>query len=1158
MRVPLKRVLFVTSLVLLQKSFFLIPSVMAQVANEADFINALTTTSPGGVINVSPNIEINFSTAAGITSQNGLIINGNGSSFIRTSNDRFFSSSVDFGGFQNIAFKGGQVSNSSGGAVLITSDLTGNISNTIFDGNTISISGGSDGFGTALYIDGDFNGNLLNSIFSENKGISTTWQSESRGALTLIRNINGKISDSIFANNTLDNNIASGAALHVTATLTEGIFSSSFENNRIKYADISVGGAVFIHSLLGGINDTKFLGNQIIGGPNAQESGGAALSLVFLSGGIHSSQFDNNEITTHANDTLGGAVYIQAKLEGGIYDSSFTNNSAHITSYDITGIPHNFPVGGGAASITHLDGNITSSFFENNIYEFDHDFLGNGGALNITLFTGSIVNSEFKNNSIITSGQGIVSGGAVSIAESYEYEIRDSKFIGNKAINTNNSPSGGALGGAIFFSRFSGPSYNNITITGSEFNANAALIGNGIGYGGALYGEAISSLKIENTNFLNNEVNGLGGAIYINTYDMFNSMPNGLGEVTLSATQGQETIFSGNKDNNGANSIYFGRNSSYLLGMGLGQTASNVNYSLLVSGAGTVSLLDPITTDMDSGMNFSMTRDISLGDGLFQWGGKNNLSVIGGGAATINLTSGKTVFEDDFTLVSASQTPMSVILGGSHNLAFYSSRPGSLAFFNFTSGDIASSLLNLHSGTSIEVTVRSLVGFENRYLVSDGIGATNSDIAGVQLIQTSELSLSLDNSVTDQLWLLVKYKPDIPEGGNTGGNNSGEENCITGCHGFDALQQWLLNSTYGRSLSDQQFIIFKQDLNSAPPEAAVSLGNLNIKNHVHITDHAMESAFNPSVTGQNRVRILASQVDLGNNTEHDIALKNYSSFLWGSAFGNFSRMSNYKGFSGVDADLYGVLGGLTWQVDPNFGVSGYLGYSSTQYDYSSIHASADSEGFHSGLLGHLKTNWFDIKGKLGYSHFRNDLSRWPAFLGTSTSTYNQNIYSSGFELSKTFSFDLYKLRPFAGLNYVYMRQSSILEEGGYLASRVNGTDAYNLTSSLGAAVSYDHHFSDNRKLTSYISLGWNHEFGDRQLKARTHFLAPLAVQGCAPVLYDVKSFIQDKDTLVGGFGFSMNFDYSQNIFYSLSADYQAEIGKNYNNHSGVVRFSVNF
>ena len=717
--------------------------------SQAELQEAFKNAASGDTIVLDSNINItsglNVSSGNKYVSidGNGFVLDGGGKGYI-------YGFPRHMGQITNITFQNGKTGDGGGGFIfgsLTAPDSSADaLSNSNFYNNTSSLYGGAvtiatggqdgkvignvrsnnwvgnktSGAGGALAIGvGGMYGDLINNTFTDNTAGNYA------GAFGINGSLYGNAVDSNFERNTAANY---GGAIGFSGKMIGNILGTVFVDNVSKN---QYGGAVGIAGVMtGDIVDSRFSGNSsgTFGGAvgvygnildgviknsvfenNTAATYGGAIGLRGdLSGGIDGSTFTGNSATRES----GGALYLTGSLKGGINNSEFTGNTALASG----------KTGGAVSVVKDLTDGISASSFNRN------KAAGHGGAIYIGgNQSGGISGSTFEGNES-TAG----SGGGLYLAGTFQGGLTDSVFRNNQAKLS---------GGALYFAKsFEGG------ISGSNFEDNYSAANGGAAYFAAGLGGGIT-----NSQFLNNSSDGLGGALYLNTTTAWASP-----ELSLQADLGRQTIFSGNSDKYGANSIYIGYG---------GSGSSQVSPVLSITGQGAVALMDPLRVELNNNKSFTLNREDESGLGLFIWGGENTLSTTGSGSSSIGLLSGLSQVLKNFTVKNI-QGVMNLAFGGGHTLGLnLVGRDPNQAMFDFTGN--SKGQLTIAPNTVIKAG-RSASAYSGRYLMIDGYALTEEELANFVLENVPgkvQMKLEYDPD-SKKLWLVVEYTPD-GSGGTT-------------------------------------------------------------------------------------------------------------------------------------------------------------------------------------------------------------------------------------------------------------------------------------------------------------------------------------------------------------------------------------------------------
>ncbi|TWT90328.1 Autotransporter beta-domain protein [Pseudobythopirellula maris] len=234
-------------------------------------------------------------------------------------------------------------------------------------------------------------------------------------------------------------------------------------------------------------------------------------------------------------------------------------------------------------------------------------------------------------------------------------------------------------------------------------------------------------------------------------------------------------------------------------------------------------------------------------------------------------------------------------------------------------------------------------------------------------------------------------------------------------------------------------------------------------------------------------------------TSHRAWISGYG--LGGSAQGD----GNADGFS------YG-LGGTQFAVEESIsrnwaaGIWGNMAWGSVDGD--TLGERADIENYHFGghLVGYDGCDYWIALAGAGYD--KADIRRNINVGATATARGNMDGWQaiSYLERGRSVRHCGWNVQPYAALQYVYLRQNSLVETGaGALNLAIGGVDAHSFRSIMGGRFSTDRHLRNGRRLTPELRAAWIHEFLDTNQVVSNNFAIGGAGAGFAVRGVDLKS-----------------------------------------------------
>ncbi|EKT55374.1 autotransporter domain-containing protein [Providencia burhodogranariea] len=210
---------------------------------------------------------------------------------------------------------------------------------------------------------------------------------------------------------------------------------------------------------------------------------------------------------------------------------------------------------------------------------------------------------------------------------------------------------------------------------------------------------------------------------------------------------------------------------------------------------------------------------------------------------------------------------------------------------------------------------------------------------------------------------------------------------------------------------------------------------------------------------------------------------------WAKLLGNWSRASHDGNATSFDASTYGVIVGLDKILNENnlkLGVA--TGYTRTSLSGNNAHA--DSDNYHVALYGGQQIGDLSLRGGLGRTWHRNEISRTTHYLAQrdkNNAKYNSSTSQAFIEAGYTINTQVMDLEPFANVSYVSTNNDSFTEKGG--AASLQGKKQHINSSSSTMGLRADRKFSLTETNSVKLSgeLGWTHQYNDPEREAKLRF-----------------------------------------------------------------------
>ena len=459
-----------------------------------------------------------------------------------------------------------------GGAIFVEGDNT-----QIKDSNfTINIA--LTGDGGAIYVGGAIA--AKNTVISGIKS-SITQAVNGQGGCVYINGPDTTIKDSDLA---MSHSGKEGGAVYING------LNAKINNTNISRTSSNLdGGAVYINKA------NAIIENSNIKWSNATRYGGG-ICIVGDKAIVKNSTFNwtyaKKSSTTYANDSLGGAIYIDGKNTK-IEDSKFENSSAYrggmiylkgtycnVINSSLTN-GYSFDDGGAFYS-TGSNSNVYDSNFTNN------EAKGDGGAIYWSAAKyNDVVGCIFTNNTAHSDPGhgGTKGGGAIYFSENgANCNVKNSKFFNNSA-----QTSSKADGGAILWDKSSNCLIDNCLFDGN-YATTTKPTGNWV-QGGVLYARPTSNFIITNSVFQNCWSLWEAGALYLQQQGTANKGYTLINNTFINNTAKGNTTGSNNLGG-GAILLKDLNNAEFINNTFINNTANFGGAISYVTGSGTITMIN--------------------------------------------------------------------------------------------------------------------------------------------------------------------------------------------------------------------------------------------------------------------------------------------------------------------------------------------------------------------------------------------------------------------------------------------------------------------------------------------------------------------------------------------------------------------------------------
>ena len=206
---------------------------------------------------------------------------------------------------------------------------------------------------------------------------------------------------------------------------------------------------------------------------------------------------------------------------------------------------------------------------------------------------------------------------------------------------------------------------------------------------------------------------------------------------------------------------------------------------------------------------------------------------------------------------------------------------------------------------------------------------------------------------------------------------------------------------------------------------------------------------------------------------------------WIDLFGDRTEFEDSNSIPGLKGDSFGFLTGADYQLDNQWRLGGFAGYSDNQFEQHSAN-NGESDSLYLG--GYANRSWGALNVNLGLSYGWHTVeTERRAINQTLEAEYDAYSMQAFAETSYHIALDNGWLQPFIELALVEQDQESFKETGGIAALNVSADKTETGFTTLGMRAG--HQFTFNKVSTEvYSSISWRHAFLDVESENTQHFV----------------------------------------------------------------------
>jgi len=254
---------------------------------------------------------------------------------------------------------------------------------------------------------------------------------------------------------------------------------------------------------------------------------------------------------------------------------------------------------------------------------------------------------------------------------------------------------------------------------------------------------------------------------------------------------------------------------------------------------------------------------------------------------------------------------------------------------------------------------------------------------------------------------------------------------------------------------------------------------------------------------------------------------------WASFTGDWFERKSVGTASGYDLRSAGVAVGMDTKLSRNSFAGFAFAYDNAYQNFKSIQSSNQIDAFRAALYGGVRNGNTYADGYAGYTKSWNKTRRdinIGSFSGIARSKFDDDMFSTGFEIGRKLAFGSGRLTPSIGLHYIHLSSPSVTESGAGDANLVIQSQSYNsLRLPIGARLSRNT-WGGSVMWTPEVRAFYIREMADASVRTSTAFA------GEAGVPFYAESGNWGRNS--GRFGVGLNAKLSDWLNFRVDYDYE--------------------
>lgn len=272
--------------------------------------------------------------------------------------------------------------------------------------------------------------------------------------------------------------------------------------------------------------------------------------------------------------------------------------------------------------------------------------------------------------------------------------------------------------------------------------------------------------------------------------------------------------------------------------------------------------------------------------------------------------------------------------------------------------------------------------------------------------------------------------------------------------------------------------------------------------------------------------------------------------IWAQVFGNDIDQDNRGGYTGYDANSYGLVIGADKEVENDITVGLAFTFANSDVDSkATFDTSTDIKSYQLSayLSKQLKENYF-FESIFSYARNNNESTRNIAGGSTAYADFDSDIVQAQFSVGKSMNMGEYTIIPKAKLSYIHVNTDKYTETGaGALNLTVDTDNLDKFEAYAGTTITRSSQLDSGALFTPEFRIGLTHGFGDETVDISS------SLQGGGN--FNTTGLKPASTSLDTGFGLGYT---SADKMTEVRFDYDLTTKSDYLKHAGMLTYKIKF